>query len=248
MKAFPLKELSDFQKLAGSPALADPLSHPDLFKSPHHTPTIQRQHSQLVDRILGVDMSFERRLANASGRSKHWEHGEVKTWVGLDPQTLNTPYSVLRDICLELKLTRERVVDLGSGLGRLGLVLHQLAPAVSFLGQEYVEARVAEANRAYARWGCRRARSERADLLSHSYVLPEAEVYFIYDYGSEEDVRATLRLLQRSALRRVLRIVGRGAVTTKLLGEPLGTAGYRIFTLGGRQKAPSAWAPPSAVA
>jgi hypothetical protein len=239
MKAFPLKELSDFQKLAGASAGVNALSLPDLFKSPGTAPSIQRQHSLLVDRILGIDMSFERRLANSAGRARHWQHAGVKTWVGLDPQTLNTPYSVLREICLELQLTRERVVDLGSGVGRLGLVLQQLAPAVSFLGQEYVGERVDEANRAYLRWGCQAMRCERADLLSENYVLPEADVYFIYDFGDESALRRTLQRLSERAAGRALRVVGRGALITKLLGEPAGATGHRVVTLVGRQKTPA---------
>lgn len=240
MKAFPLKELSDFQKVAGLPETLTSLPA-DLFRSPRRTPTIQRQHSQLVDRILGINMNFEARLANSQGKQKHWQHEEVKTWVGLDPQTLNTPYALLREICLELKLTRERVVDLGSGIGRLGLVLHQMAPNARFLGLEYVAERVIEANRVYERWGCKHARSEQADLLSKNFQLPEADVYFIYDYGEEQDVRATLQSIIDSNSHRRIRIVGRGAVTTRLLGQSAGCSDYRVLTIEGRQKTPTPW-------
>ena len=201
----------------------------DFWAAPKHNEQIARQHSLLLDKILGLDIKgVEEELVRA-GRAKlpegsfeYWgpalHHGS-QTWVGLDAQTLNTPYSVLWRLCDLLQLKGERVVDLGAAHGRLGAVMQFHAPAARFLGLEYVPERVAEANRMYLRWRCEHARCEVQDLFAPGFALPEAEVYFIYDYGRHDHINATLGQIGAEAARRPIRLVARGQATNKLIAD-----------------------------
>ncbi len=228
----PLRELSDFQKLAASaPADADILAllrHPDFFRSPRKNDQISRQHARLVDRLLGLDLTgVEEGLVKRGrkvlpqGSHEYWGpalHEGAQTWVGLDPQTLNTPYSVLLRLCELLGVgDGDRVVDLGAAHGRMGLVMHQACPGAHFLGLEYVPERVEEANRAYRRWGCRNAKCEVRDLFAREFQLPEAEVYFIYDFGRHDQINATLGQISEVACGRSVRLAARGQATNRLI-------------------------------
>lgn len=227
-----LRDFADFQKLANA-ALSDAevrrlLRHPDFFVSPKDTDPANRQHAQLVDRILTLDMKgIETRLVTDAravlpqGSFEYWGpalHEGAQTWVGLDPQTLNSPYAVLKRMCDILRLREHQlVVDLGAAMGRLGMVMHQCAPRAHFLGLEYVPERVEEANRVYAKWGMRHARCEVQDLFARGFELPEADVYFIYDYGRHDHINATLRLIEAMSQKRPLKLVARGQATNRLI-------------------------------
>lgn len=227
-----LREFADFQKLANRSLSTSEvqrlLRHPDFFRSPKDTDQGNRQHAQLIDRILNLDMkTVEAKLVNQGqrilpeGSYEYWGpalHAGAQTWVGLDPQTLNSPYTVLRRMCELLKLKPgQLVVDLGAAMGRLGIVMHQCAPGAYFLGLEYVIERVAEANRVYAQWGMGQARCETQDLFARDFELPQADVYFIYDYGQHAHINATLRLIEFMSCQRPLRLVARGQATNRLI-------------------------------
>lgn len=163
--------------------------------------------SALIDKQLGFGITeieidllkLAQSLAKTSdiyslGKALHQGH---QTWIGLDPQTLQTPYQELRQICDFLKPpVNSQVVDLGAGYGRLGLVLHQLYPGVKFSGFEYVKERVAEGNRVLELHGCSQAKLLVQDLLQENFSLPEAQYYFIYDYGFPAQIRQTLKQFQ----------------------------------------------------
>lgn len=228
-----LFELAEFQKLAGE-ARTDSevrrlLKHPRFFRSPKDTDQMNRQHARLIDKILGFDVHgvenhlvLQGRSALPTGSFEYWGpalHDGAQTWVGLDPQTLNTPYSVLWRLCELLELKHELVVDLGSALGRLGVVMHQCAPRARFLGLEYVPERVDEANRIYRKWHMENAASVVQDLFAPDFTLPEAEVYFIYDYGRHDHINATLGQIQLMAKERPVRLVARGQATNRLISQ-----------------------------
>lgn len=227
-----LVDLADFQKLA-TQALTDAqvrslLRHPRFFVSPKNTDQAYRQHARSVDKILGFAVQdlenhlvLQARSVLPNGSFEYWGpalHEGAQTWVGLDPQTLNTPYGVLKRICDVLKLRAgELVVDLGAALGRLGVVMHQCAPRAHFLGLEYVGERVDEAQRIYRKWGMENARCEVQDLFAQEFSLPEADVFFIYDYGRHDHINATLAQIQVLAKSKRVRVVARGQATNRLI-------------------------------
>ena len=226
------RDLADWQKLVNAPLPDEDvkklLRKKEFFHTPKHNDQIVRQQSMLIDRILGFDLkTLEEKLIKAGkikmpqGSFEYWGpalHDGAQTWVGLDVQTLNTPYAVLLRICelLELK-PGMTVVDLGAAHGRLGIVMHQVCREANFIGYEYVPERVAEANRVYERWGMSHAKCVVQDLFAADFVLPEVDVYFIYDYGRHDHINSTLGQISLEAKKRPIRLVARGQATNKLI-------------------------------
>lgn len=163
-----------------------------------------------VDNYLGIRMCrIEQELLN-SARSLRPKgnlfnlgevlHGGNQTWVGLDPQTLNTPYVELIEMCHLLSLKEgELIVDLGAGYGRLGVVLDSYYPQTSFIGYELVSERVREGNKTFKALGCMNATLLEQDLMADDFVIPEAHVYFLYDFGKTSHIRSVLNKLENLA-------------------------------------------------
>lgn len=226
-------ELADWQRLLSTPLgdqeLKKILRQKDFWHTPKHNDQIARQHSILLDKILGFDLKgIEEKLVKQGriklpdGSFEYWGpaiHDGAQTWVGLDVQTLNTPYSVLLRICELLELKTQTVIDLGAAHGRLGVVMGGLYPHAHFIGHEYVPERVHEANRIYSRWGCVNSKCEVQDLFAKDFVLPEVDVYFIYDYGRHDHINATLGQISLEAAKRPIRLVARGQATNKLIAD-----------------------------
>ncbi|MBY0516368.1 MAG: class I SAM-dependent methyltransferase [Bacteriovoracaceae bacterium] len=226
--------LPDWQKLISSPieteVLLKYIKQKDFFTiDDDHESTI-RQHSSLIDKILGFDIRSveEKLIKNAQkklpdGSYEYWGpalHEGNQTWVGLDVQTLNSPYKVLHEICEMLNLKHGMsVVDLGSAHGRLGIVMNQVCPNAYFKGLEFVPERVEEANRIYKKLGLTNAQCEVCDLFDSSFVMPEVDVYFIYDYGKHEHISATLGQISEEATKRKIKVVVRGKVTNTIIAD-----------------------------
>lgn len=189
---------------------------------------LAREESEKIDQLLGFNIAqIESRMLSKAkillpeGNHKTWSqalHQGNQTWVGLSLQTLQTPYSELKLMCELLKLRpQDTIVDLGAGYGRMGLVLKALYPEVNFLGYEYVLARVDEGVRIYKKFGCDKARLFTDDLTREDFVLPEAEFYFLYDYGTIHHIRKTLKQFEDLAVRRNFRLVARGEGVRSLI-------------------------------
>lgn len=228
------KSLSDFQRLESTN-----LSHADRKRLAHHvefyeTPkandVIRRQHANMVDRILGFRLKYieemlvaEARGFEPEGSHETWGptiHQGVQTWVGLDLQTLQTPYSECYRILQLLKIRPyQHIIDLGAAYGRMGIVVGGLFIKNSFTGYEYVKARVDEGNRVYQELGFSRCKLLEQDLFDTAFALPEADVYFIYDYGQVEHIDHTLRQIEAIAHKRPVKVVVRGKFTKKIIAE-----------------------------
>lgn len=182
-----------------------------LFSFP--SPEIDRHYGFEIDRIEKTLYQNARSLrpeGNLSNLS-HVLHDGHQTWVGLEPQTLLTPYQELVQVCEYLKpKPGETFVDLGAGYGRLGLVLNDLHPGVNFLGYELVKERVNEGNRVFQLHDCRNAQLITEDLTRPDFKIPTARYYFLYDYGKVAHIRETLKQLEVIAERHNFKIVARG--------------------------------------
>lgn len=77
-----------------------------------------------------------------------------------------------------------RVLDLGSGYGRVGFVIGLLRPDLSFTGYEYVDHRVQDSKAVALRAGLTKVSFETQDLSA--FLLPRADVYYMYDPFSRE--------------------------------------------------------------
>lgn len=140
----------------------------------------------------------------------HALHGGHQTWIGLDPQTLNTPYHELKVMCDHLNPKKgEAVLDLGAGYGRLGVVLSVMFPETHFLGYEIVPERVEEGNRVLNELKCLGG-LETVDLTSSHFKLPKAQYYFIYDFGKVSHIRQILKSLEEKASIETFKVIARG--------------------------------------
>jgi hypothetical protein len=228
------KSLSDFQRLEQSQLpLGDRrklIAHTEFYSTPKSNDVIRRQHSNMVDKILGFRIKFieemlvaEARNFEPDGSHESWGpkmHQGVQTWVGLDLQTLQTPYSECLRILQLLKIRPyQHVIDLGAAYGRMGIILGGLFIKNTFMGYEYVKARVDEGNRVYKELGIVQSRLQEQDLFDATFELPEADVYFIYDYGQVEHIDHTLKQIEAIAHKRPLKIVVRGKFTKKIISE-----------------------------
>lgn len=138
-------------------------------------------------------------------------HAGSQTWIGLDPQTLNTPYEELIKLCEVLKpKPGTHMVDLGAGYGRLGLILNEYAKDVRFTGYELVKERVDEGNRVFKELGLSHYQMITQDLTSPDFKIPEADYYFIYDYGKVAHIRETMKQLEVMADKIKFKVIARG--------------------------------------
>lgn len=225
MKGLPLKTLHDFSA-ATKLDLNDGerqgfLQNLHLFQCPVGGIDTPGFHSSLVDEILGMDVVriekdlFKRaRQLRPEGGLSSWGaslHEGNQTWVGLSPETLQTPYSELRHICELLNPGEfDHFVDLGAGYGRFALVLEQLYPETTFTGFEFVEERVKEGQLALQRLRVEKALLLKQDLTDPDFKLPEADFYFIYDYGKISHIRNTVTQLEEMGDRRDFKVIARG--------------------------------------
>ena len=228
------KSLSDFQRLEGvNLSIKDKkllVNYPDFFQTPKANDVIRRQHANMVDKILGFRLRYieemlvaEARGFDPDGSHESWGpamHDGVQTWVGLDLQTLQTPYSEILRILQLLKIKPyQHIVDLGAAYGRMGVVIGGLYIKNSFVGYEYVKARVDEGNRVYKELGLNRCQLITQDLFAKDFELPEADVYFIYDYGQVEHIDHTLKQIQAISFKRPVKVVVRGKFTRKIIAD-----------------------------
>jgi precorrin-6B methylase 2 len=124
-------------------------------------------------------------------------HNGAQTWVGLDFQILQCSYQDLRSIFQLLKpRPNDKVIDLGAGYGRIGIFLHWYYPLTSFLGIELVRERVQEAMRIYNNLDMNPNKVMIEGDLNELVTIPQGDIYFLYDFGSEEHIKKILKLLK----------------------------------------------------
>lgn len=237
LELFPRMEfrsLSDFARLESSPISFNDkiklITYHEFYETPKLNDVIRRQHAQYVDRILGFRTKYVEEMLVADARGfepdgshETWGpvmHNGVQTWVGLDIQTLQTPYSEIYRILQLLKLKPfQHIVDLGAAYGRMGIVVGGLYIKNIFTGYEYVKARVDEGNRIYRELGLKKCELVEQDLYDKNFELIEADIYFIYDYGQVEHINHTLKQIENVAMKRPVKVVVRGKFTKKIINE-----------------------------
>lgn len=111
-----------------------------------------------------------------------------------------------------------RFVDLGSGYGRVGLVVGLLRPDINFVGYEYVPHRVHISAKTAERFQLHEhVKFEIQDLSLEEFSIPEAEVYYLYDPFSEETYKYVLDQLIEISRRKSIVIVTKGNARKWLL-------------------------------
>lgn len=164
----------------------------------------------ILDELLGYDGdSIEHNLFEKNKDTSVLSPQQF--WFGLDIQSLQTPYSEVVEMIQHFNPQPGDVwLDLGAAYGRVGVVLGFLCPMVQFIGYEYVPERVDEGNRIFKKWNLTQAELKRVNLASDGFELREADLYFIYDFGSKNDIYKVLEKLRLIAMRKPIQVVARG--------------------------------------
>lgn len=166
-------------------------------------------HSKKIDDRLGLNCDHIENLL--SGKNKIGSEQDRQFWYGLAVQSLQTPYSEIVEMIQFIKPKDKDIwVDLGAGYGRMGLTLGFVAPSVNFVGYEFVQARVEESNRVLQKWGLTNATMKQADISSDTFQLDKADLFFLYDFGSKNDVYTVLEKLRALAKGHSIQVVARG--------------------------------------
>jgi len=193
------------------------LSHSMLANNSSEHP---RLHAKNLDKILGYKIpkievkllqkyrAYDR-LSDDSNRKQHYKG--TQTWIGLHPQVLQTPYcDIYKTLSLLDHEKIEHVVDIGAGYGRVGVVLSVLYPEAKFTGYEIVKQRQAEGNRVFNKLGILNSDIELRNVLDSEFRLPEADIYFIYDFSEKEDLFQILKSLSTRVNNKRFYLITRG--------------------------------------
>jgi hypothetical protein len=104
-----------------------------------------------------------------------------------------------------------RIIDLGSGYGRVGLACSAMRPDIIFTGYEYVPHRVELSNNASLAMGLENnLKFVTQDLSLESFIIPEADIYYFYDPFSKETYKHVLKQIVEISKRRKIQIVAKG--------------------------------------
>ncbi len=185
-----------------------------LLESIEGTYQLAKPHSEKVDQYFGFQIDvIEKGLIQKE--EYRVDRAKSKTsWIGLDPATLQTPYTEIRYMLSTLSLQPgDTIVDLGAGYGRMGLVLAKHYPETFFLGIESVKERAEEGTRVFRKHELPRARMLHQDLCQDSTSLPYGEIFFLYDLSTPENIAKVLEKLKTMAKRNKFTLVGRGRST-----------------------------------
>jgi tRNA G46 methylase TrmB len=157
-----------------------------------------------MDEILGIDYERDRGM-----RVDPENHERLYEGAGLGVQTSYTSLLIALD---ELKLkVGARFVDLGSGYGRVGLVVGIVRPDIDFVGYEYVAHRVeASQNSALQAGLSGHVSFLTQDLSDLKFEIPEADVYYMYDPFSQETYLHVFNQLLAIAKKQPVMIVTKG--------------------------------------
>lgn len=166
-----------------------------------------QKHSTKVDEWLGLQTEkTEKEIKSISSSGK-----DEQLWIGLPMRSMLTPYTEIRTLLSQLNpQVDERIVDLGAGYGRMGFVIGRHYEEVHFTGYEIVDERVVEANRCLQKLKHPRIQMRTADLSAPEFKPIDADVYFLYDFGTRAAIEKTLFDLRAIARACSIRVVGRG--------------------------------------
>jgi hypothetical protein len=137
----------------------------------------------------GVDELFDLRYELDRGMRNHTE----RLYPG-SGANVQSGYSTILLALHHLDLQAgSKVIDLGSGFGKVGLVCSLLYPDVEFIGYEYVSHRVDVSNEASQFLGLEQnLQFVTQDLSLPSFQLPVADVYYLYDPFTKETYQTIL--------------------------------------------------------
>lgn len=108
-------------------------------------------------------------------------------------------------------------VDLGSGYGRIGMVVGLMRPDILFKGYEYVEHRVACSNYSSKMFDLQEhIQFHKQDLSSNIFKIPQADIYYMYDPFNESTYNYVLNQLVNIGRQQNITIATKGNAKSRL--------------------------------
>lgn len=186
-----------------------------------------RAHSKSLDHMFGYKIpKIEQKLlqkyspydqaTKKEDRKQHFQGTE--TWIGLPPQVLQTPYSdILKALTVFRSLEINKIIDIGAGYGRVGLVMNAIFPKSEFIGYEILKKRENEANRIFEKLELENCKVLLQNVLEEGFTLPKADLYFIYDFSEMSDICIILDQLNERVEKESFFLIAKGERVNKLL-------------------------------
>lgn len=189
-----------------------------LFSLDDYSYAQAKLHAAEADAFFHLDTASAELAHALEFPTSHQQADIVQGWTNLPVETLMTPYLELRIMLEQLQLCEaELIVDLGCAYGRLGLLINFLKLPIRYLGFELSSARVQAAKNSFQLFSFDPNQIQLQDLQSDSFAMPFADVYFIYDYGSEAAIEKTLNQIKSIAQNQKIKLLGRGRRTRHLI-------------------------------
>lgn len=164
--------------------------------------------SKIENKLLQKYRAYDQRK-DQSNQKSHYEG--TQTWIGLHPQVLQTSYNEIYNAMIELKdVDIKKIIDIGAGYGRVGIVAKALFPTCHFVGYEILRKRQIEANRVFDLLELENCRVEFQDVLNNSFHIEKADAYFLYDFSESEDICIILDQLKHLSEKNVFYIITKG--------------------------------------
>jgi precorrin-6B methylase 2 len=171
-----------------------------------------------TDRIL---FALPNREIEALGRARgndlprrprnHNAQVEVGSWLTLDTEAYNTSYNDFRVLIKSLRLPASSVlVDMGSGLGRMGMVVGSFFPKLNYVGYEYHDFRMKPAEETARAFGFDNVQYIQADFTSKNLDLTDGDVFFFYFPNNTDAVmKAAIEKIRKVAEKKKILVVSR---------------------------------------
>lgn len=178
----------------------------DFFRLHNSSYQEQQYHSKLIDDLYGFKIV---ETENVIGHGPSYQGYEI--WSGLAPEQLQTPYDELRRVLRDCQFSDgDRLVDLGAGYGRVGVIIGERFPNSEFIGIEVARERVKEGNRIFANCSFEGCQLLAAEAHGQKTAIAPAKVYFLYDFGLPSQIEQTLSKIVKSAFCQEFYVVARG--------------------------------------
>lgn len=163
----------------------------------------------ILDSFFGLDYKAESSVNSTEQGAL--EAGSERVSVG-SGVGIQSSYATLLLALRYLRIpSGTRFVDLGSGFGRVGLVVGLLRPDITFTGFEIVSQR-ADMATAASEWLGMKAHVSfiTQDLSAPDFAIPEAETYYLYDPFNESTYTHVLTQLNVIAAKRKINVITKG--------------------------------------
>lgn len=162
-----------------------------------------KEISKDIDGLLGFKCTKIEQSLNTTKNKQEW--------IGLDIQIFQTPYSEILEMLQFMKPQNfDHWIDFGAAYGRMGIVIGLFYPHMQFTGYEINQARVDEGNRIFHQCQLKNASLICQDISEENFQIENANVFFIYDFGSREDIYILLNKLKEKARQQSIKVITRG--------------------------------------